>query len=401
MRPIKLGVIFDQQISSGGGYQQSLNSALVVSKLPKDLVEVVYFTTIRENIVKLSQYNIKAKLIYLSFFTKVKIYLRQKIIDNTIFKIVKKIQKYTYFEKILVKNKIDLVYFLSPTSLPKALENLNFITTVWDLSHRDDLEFPEVRQNKVSDQRDNKFNTILPRAVAILVDSDLSKNNLSNRYGIDLQRIHVLPFESAQSTKGNYKNFNVSKKYKISNPYVFYPAQFWSHKNHIYLLNGLSELKKNYNLDVSVIFSGADKGNKDYVEKYTKKLNLEKKVFFVGFVDDEEMASLYSQSIALVMPTYFGPTNLPPLEAFSLGVPVLYPDINGLKDQVGDAALLMDLNSPKSMATHLKNILEDKKLRETLKEAGYERLKYFEKIDRKEILSKIIKEFRSRRFCWE
>ena len=45
--------------------------------------------------------------------------------------------------------------------------------------------------------------------------------------------------------------------------------------------------------------------------------------------------------------------------------------------------------------------IEDEKLCKRLKQAGYERLKYFEKIDRVEILSKIIKEFRSRRFCWE
>ena len=59
------------------------------------------------------------------------------------------------------------------------------------------------------------------------------------------------------------------------------------------------------------------------------------------------MASLYKESIALVMPSYFGPTNIPPLEAFNLGVPVLYSDLPGLKDQVGDAALLLDLNKPK------------------------------------------------------
>ena len=53
------------------------------------------------------------------------------------------------------------------------------------------------------------------------------------------------------------------------------------------------------------------------------------------------------------MPTYFGPTNIPPLEAFALGVPVLYSDLPGLKDQVGDSALLLDLNNPESMAQHM------------------------------------------------
>ena len=48
------------------------------------------------------------------------------------------------------------------------------------------------------------------------------------------------------------------------------------------------------------------------------------------------------------MPSYFGPTNLPPIEAFKLGVPVFYPDLPGMREYVGNAAILIDLNNPKS-----------------------------------------------------
>ena len=50
------------------------------------------------------------------------------------------------------------------------------------------------------------------------------------------------------------------------------------------------------------------------------------------------------------MPTYFGPTNIPPLEAFSLNVPVCYSDLDGLREQVGEAAFLMNLKNPESLA---------------------------------------------------
>ena len=43
----------------------------------------------------------------------------------------------------------------------------------------------------------------------------------------------------------------------------------------------------------------------------TKKFNLENQVRFAGFVSSEEINYLYSQAFALVMPTYFGPTNIP------------------------------------------------------------------------------------------
>ena len=120
-----------------------------------------------------------------------------------------------------------------------------------------------------------------------------------------------------------------------------------------------------------------------------------------NFVTNEEIIALYRQSIALVMPSYFGPTNLPPLEAFQLGVPVLYSDKAGLRDQVGDAGLLMDLRDPNSMAHHLKNLIEDEQLRHRLIKAGFERLKHFDAYDRIGVLRSVIEDFHSRRFCWE
>jgi len=142
-------------------------------------------------------------------------------------------------------------------------------------------------------------------------------------------------------------------------------------------------------------------GCRAYIERFANNLGLKDRIRFIGFVSNEEIVALYRHSIALVMPSYFGPTNLPPLEAFQLGVPVLYSDKHGLRDQVGDAALLMDLKNPQSMAIHLKNLIEDEHLAKRLIAAGYERLKFFDSYDRVGLLQKVIEDFSWRRLCWE
>jgi len=405
MQPIRLAVIFDQTINTGGGYQQALSSALLALKLPKELVEIVFFTTFKENVAILASKGIQAKIIDLSFFEKVRGMLREKILNTYFFRLIKKIEQYSPFEKKLIDNQIDFIYFLSPSNLPQHLEKLNYITTLWDLCHRDDPEFPEVRLNKEFEKRDQKYQKILPRATAILVDSKLSMMNAAHRYGVNLERIHIMPFLPAETTRNNIttnsdKNLNIHEKFKVDR-YVFYPAQFWAHKNHTYLLEGLSLLEQRYNLKIAAIFSGEDKGNQKHVESYARKLKLEDRIRFAGFVTNEEIVELYCQSIALVMPSYFGPTNLPPLEAFQLGVPVLYSDKAGFRDQVDEAALLMDLKNPNSMALHLKNLIEKKQLREQLIAAGYTRLKHFDAYDRIKILRDIIEDFRCRRSCWD
>jgi glycosyltransferase involved in cell wall biosynthesis len=215
-----------------------------------------------------------------------------------------------------------------------------------------------------------------------------------------------MPFQGAveilkELHSKNIATVDIRNKYQLNVPYIFYPAQFWAHKNHIYLLEGLKYLEQDFGLHVGAIFSGGDFGNLDFIRENVAKLGLSDKVRFIDFVANEEILELYRQSLSLVMPTYFGPTNLPPLEAFEIGIPVLYSDKDGLRDQVGDAALLMDLKNSRSMARQLKNLIEDKQLRQRLIEAGRKKLDYFNSFDRLAVLKSIIENFSWKRKCWK
>ena len=112
MRPIQLAVVFDQHISVGGGYQQSLNAALLTRDLPDDLVEVSYFTTLKENVYTLSTYGISATLINLSSW-KVLSEIKAKVHNRFLHTLLCLDRFSSPFENYL-NYKIELVYFLSP-----------------------------------------------------------------------------------------------------------------------------------------------------------------------------------------------------------------------------------------------------------------------------------------------
>lgn len=405
MKSIRLAIIFDQEIRSGGGYQQALNAAMLVRSLPRELAEVVFFTTLERNRTALSEYGIDAIFFKISYFSKVLRNLKCSFQALELFKIIDFLGSYGSFEKALIRRNIDLVYFISPSPLARDLERINFITTIWDLCHRDNPEFPEIRGGRQFEKREAVYKHVLPKAVAIIVDSDVGKQNIIRRYSVDEERVHVMPFQAMASVRDqtipDALDLNISKRYSIDVPYIFYPTQFWAHKNHVYLLEGLKDLEIIYGLRVGAIFSGGDQGNLQYVKNYAETLGLTSRVRFAGFVSNDEIPALYKQSLALVMPTYFGPTNLPPIEAFELGVPVLYSDIVGLRDQVGDAALLMNLNDPGSMALHLSNIMKDENLRKDLVLKGYARLGNFQEPEQVNVLRSIVEKFRRRRLCWD
>jgi glycosyltransferase involved in cell wall biosynthesis len=404
MKPIKVGIWFDQKLLSGGGYQQSINSAILISNMTKEIVSPIYFTPYSENILPLEAQGLNVHLIRLPFLISILLKLQLLFSRLRNLRFLRIFSFSNLFENSLLKYEIDLVYFLSPSPLAIYLNKINYITTVWDLAHRDDPEFPEVRCNGIFEGREKIFKSTLPKAVAIIVDSSLGKDNLIKRYGIDYDRIHIIPFSPGQVvgfTKFKDYSFDVSSYYQLTTPYIFYPAQFWPHKNHVYIIEGIVALERIFGIKISAIFSGVDKGNMSFIQRKVDELNLSARIKFADFVTEERLYHLYKQSLALVMPTYFGPTNIPPLEAFSLEVPVLYSDKVGLKEQVRNAALLMDLHKPASMADALHKILVNPMLADQLKINGKKLLSEYDDENRLGVLEGIFLDFQIRLSCWK
>jgi glycosyltransferase involved in cell wall biosynthesis len=403
--PIKLAVFIEPVIQAGGGHQQALNAALIVNKLPKNICQPVFVTPHKDNIPVLNEYGLQAVHLKISKFTKVFMQLKRWIIHPKIIMFVNLIWKMNHMEKFLDKLDINLLYFTSPSELPRFTDRFNFIYTVWDLSHRDEVEFPEIRENRVFERREKKYNAILPRATAILVDSKLGKTHVIQRYGIDSSRIIVMPFSPALGTNQLIKEYekdyiDIKLKYKLDFDYIYYPAQLWAHKNHIYILESLKLLEQNYSIKIGAIFSGSDKGNLNYIKLVTENLGLTNRVIFAGFVSNSEIPFLYKQAIALVMPTYFGPTNLPPLEAFKLNVPVVYSDIPGAKNQLGEAALYCDLSDPISCVENLYKIYSDPLVKDKLVNDGRKVLSKLRDKDRIKVLSTILKSYNNKIKTW-
>jgi glycosyltransferase involved in cell wall biosynthesis len=148
-------------------------------------------------------------------------------------------------------------------------------------------------------------------------------------------------------------------KYGINGRYLYYPAQFWPHKNHVNLLHGLKALREVHGLDFSMVFTGADHGNAGFVRAEAKRLGVADKVHFGGFVSYDEVAALYRHAFAMTYVTFFGPDNLPPLEAFSFGCPVVLSNIAGIENLFDDAIVPVDPLDGMSIADGVKLLVDD------------------------------------------
>jgi glycosyltransferase involved in cell wall biosynthesis len=134
-------------------------------------------------------------------------------------------------------------------------------------------------------------------------------------------------------------------------------------------------------------------GGQAHVERQVQALGLIERVRFLGTVPDEDIPVLYQGALALVMPAHFAPTSLPPLEAASLGCPVIYSDLPGCREQMGDAALYCDLTNPLSLADKLAALIEDPKILHCVRETGFKLSAEVSKINYGERLAKILDEY--------
>ena len=244
--------------------------------------------------------------------------------------------------------------------------------TVHDLMHRYERRFPEVSANGEFEAREFHFSETVRWSRAIMVDSELGKRQLIETYGANPSNVFVLPY-TAPSYVHDYADAGleeVRRKHSLPEKFLFYPAQFYLHKNHAKLIEAVARLRATHP-DVRLVLVGARERNSyDEVRGQVEALGLTENVIFLGYMPDAEMPALYRLARALVMPTFFGPTNIPQLEAFALGCPVATSRIYGIPEQVGDAALLFDPESVDEIHRAIEQLWTDDELCSDLAERG-------------------------------
>lgn len=395
---IKIIAILNNSIGAGGGFDQALNAILQMQRLSVNRFGFEVFTTVNSNLAFLNRLGVQATAIKITIFDR----LLAKISPNTWWQdIQSRIKLVGPLEKKLVRHGCDVVYFITPGSASSGLQKLNFITTVWDLCHRETPEFPEVRNYNTFFVREKYYQNNLGSALLILTDSQRLADIASHHYGIERDRLLAMPFAPSPllDEAHSLEKDEVLKKYRLESDYFFYPAQFWAHKNHIRILQALLYLRERHDWVPKVVFSGKDHGNLGYVQKFIKVNKLEAQVNILGFVPSEDMRGLYENAVAVVMPTYFGPTNLPPLEAWALGKPLIYSA--HLAEQTGNAALLVNpddaVDLAKAMLLCTKPAVHDQ-----LVESGKQRLADIEKqrSAAEDQLCIALDRFAARRQCW-
>ncbi|HEX8332396.1 MAG TPA: glycosyltransferase family 1 protein, partial [Segetibacter sp.] len=275
-------------------------------------------------------------------------------------------------ENLLRDNKIDLIYYLRPEW---EILNYPFIATHWDNCHKSIPPFPEVALDGMYEKREKYHLYTLNKALAILCESYAGVKEVQKLNTYQEDKIKMLPIFAGEVINKSYpeteqqqtlSKFNLQKE-----KYFIYPAQFWAHKNHYNIITAFQKLiAETKDEQLKLVLCGSDKGNFDYITDVIRSLSLTDRILTPGFVSVKELNIFYRNAIALTMPTFLGPSNMPLIEAAHLRCPVLCSDLEGHREILGDNALYFAPTDSDSMKNAMVQIL-DKQRREQLSESAY------------------------------
>jgi glycosyltransferase involved in cell wall biosynthesis len=367
LRKYKIVIYLSSIPVDGGKFQYSLLLASACQKLEE---KGFYFTYVYRDLIWKKYLPINSvKIRENNYFIKVLKLLFFKFFPTAGRDFWRKIGKYIDMNhQTFFSLKPDLIIYAAKDPFIHEV-NLPGLIPVFDLMHKYE-KFPELNEIKIYIDREIYYSRLCKYAKGILVDSEIGKRHLLDNYEFKEKHIHVLPYIAPFYVYEKYNFENISQKFSLPDEFIFYPAQFWEHKNHIAIIKSLKILKDK-GLLIHCVFVGSKKNAYEFVYSKIDEYELNPQFIFLDYVSNEELVFLYKKAKALVMPTFLGPTNIPQLEAFALGCPVITSNIYGIPEQVGNAALLINPNDEISLSNAIFSIYSNNELRLNLIEEGY------------------------------
>lgn len=214
-----------------------------------------------------------------------------------------------------------------------------------------------------------KYQIIIRRlgklAHRILTVSQFSRDELITRCNIPPEKICVIP-EGGDHILRCRADYGILQKAGISEkPFLFHVGSSSLHKNTqaIYQLAASGAIH-----GVEIVLAG---GTYERIFQGQEKAT-PSRIRHLGYVSDGELRALYEKALALIFPSTYEGFGIPPLEAMTVGCPVICARTSSLPEVCGEAAIYFDPAVPGDLEAKVLRLFQEPGLREDIREKGYQ-----------------------------
>jgi glycosyltransferase involved in cell wall biosynthesis len=159
---------------------------------------------------------------------------------------------------------------------------------------------------------------------------------------------------------------DVLKRYSLSQPYLLYLGTIEPRKNLTRLVQAFAQVQSSFPSH-SLVIAGKKGWMYDELFRTVAELDLDDRIVFTGFVEEQDKPYLIVASEIFVYPSLYEGFGIPVLEALACGTPTLTSDNSSLREVAGDAAVLVNPESVDDIALKMRMLLSDSAMRESLR----------------------------------
>ena len=280
-------------------------------------------------------------------------------------------------QTLLQQYQIDLL-FCPFSATTYAESGIPTVVIVYDLQH---LDYPEFFTEEERQQRDVFLTNLLKVADHIVCISDFSRQSFINKLNAEpskLSVIHISVHDRWPGVNNDTAQRHLQALGLQLGSYIFYPANYWTHKNHRTLLQAYQIYQKRYpDQALNLVFTGTLKQEEDKLRQIVASMAISDRVHFLGYVADEVLEAVLKGCQFLIFPSLYEGFGIPIVEAMAFGKPVLCSNAGSLPEVGGDAALYFNPLDPLEIADVMIILTQDMALRQQLIEKGYKQIKQF------------------------
>ena len=222
----------------------------------------------------------------------------------------------------------------------------------------------ETEQRAIAEQR------VIESADALVVSTDIEKEDIGRLYGTNGAHIEVIPPGVDLSLFEPIDTGTARKMLGLPDERtILYVGRIEPLKGLDILLRAVALL--NGAADTNLLIVGGnleDDAELERLKALARSLNISDIVTFTGSVHQEALPAYYSAADVFVLPSWYESFGLVALEAMSCGTPVIVSRVGGLKTFVehGETGYLVSWRCPEAFARSLETLLENPLLRRAM-----------------------------------
>ncbi len=285
---------------------------------------------------------------------------------------VETVPGYQFFARVdeaAARQEIDVLFRSYPLEVPLQMSWAKQVVLIPDLQH--DV-YPEFCTPEVLRLRRLAFNDSLSNAGALLTFTHYVRGTIRAHPWAVSPNVFLsapaLTLDCAQDVPLSAEEQSLIP----ADPFFFYPANLWPHKNHRRVLQAFEKLLKRREGPLQLILTGHPEGWNKLRDEFPGL-----PVTHLGYVRGAMVRSLLTQALALPFFSLHEGFGIPLLEAFAADTPVICSNTTSLPEVGGDAVLSCDPTDVSAISSLMNQIADDDSTRRRLIERGKARLAYY------------------------